>query len=218
MLAAGTAKVISEKDLLGKLREGRPLFYVAERMKGVDRPFALWKLRTMTEDAGVGLMMNVARKDLPGLLQELPALQKPTVSSLSDEDWVDVNTIVEEKLVRTIVPQLKAAGAEGIVEYAINKLIDALNLRLPADLDAQYKFSDQIPADQRPVVFIGPYEHHSNELPWRESIADVVTIDEDADGHVDLDQLPRQYLVAVFLLLFPAELNRKLWFLPVPGA
>ena len=47
----------------------------------------------------------------------------------------------------------------------------------------------QIPADQRPVVFIGPYEHHSNELPWRESIADVVTIDEDHDGHVDLAQL-----------------------------
>ncbi len=72
------------------------------------------------------------------------------------------------------------AGATG----AINKLIDAMNLRLPADLDAKYGFSDQIPADQRPVVFIGPYEHHSNELPWRESIADVVRNGEDADGHV----------------------------------
>ena len=47
--------------------------------------------------------------------------------------------------------------------------------------------SDRIPADERPVVFIGPYEHHSNELPWRESIADVVTIAEDADGRIDLD-------------------------------
>ena len=59
---------------------------------------------------------------------------------------------------------------------AINKLIDALNLRLPADLDAQYGLQELIPAEQRPVVFIGPYEHHSNDLPWRESIADVVVI------------------------------------------
>ena len=66
---------------------------------------------------------------------------------------------------------------------AIGKMIDVLNLRLPAELDERYGFSsEQIPAGERPVVFIGPYEHHSNELPWRESIADVVTIDEDADG------------------------------------
>ena len=55
-----------------------------------------------------------------------------------------------------------------------------LNLRLPADLDARYQLRDRIPAAERPVVFIGPYEHHSNELPWRESIADVVEIREDA--------------------------------------
>ncbi|HQY64091.1 MAG: aminotransferase class V-fold PLP-dependent enzyme [Myxococcales bacterium] len=75
---------------------------------------------------------------------------------------------------------------------AINKMIDVLNLRLPADLDARYAFRAQIPTDERPVVFIGPYEHHSNELPWRESIAEVVTIDEDADGHVDLKTLEAQ--------------------------
>lgn len=68
---------------------------------------------------------------------------------------------------------------------AIDKLIGILNLRIPADLDARYQLSATIPADQRPVVFIGPFEHHSNELPWRESIADVVTIPEDADGHID---------------------------------
>ncbi len=68
---------------------------------------------------------------------------------------------------------------------AIDKLVGILGIRLPADLDARYHLSDQIPRDQRPVVFIGPYEHHSNELPWRESIADVVTIPEDADGHID---------------------------------
>ncbi len=69
---------------------------------------------------------------------------------------------------------------------AVNKLIDILNLRIPRNLDDTYGFSAQIPAAQRPVVFIGPYEHHSNELPWRESIAETVVIDEDADGHVDL--------------------------------
>lgn len=77
------------------------------------------------------------------------------------------------------------SGATG----AINKLLDVLNLRLPADLDARYHLAEHIPAAERPVVFIGPYEHHSNELPWRESIADVVVIGEDHDGRIDLDQL-----------------------------
>lgn len=72
---------------------------------------------------------------------------------------------------------------------AVHRLIGILNLRIPADLDARYHLSDQIPANERPVVFIGPFEHHSNELPWRESIADVVTIREDAQGHIDLIHL-----------------------------
>lgn len=80
------------------------------------------------------------------------------------------------------------SGATG----AIHRLVDILNLRIPADLDARYSLSDNIPAEERPVVFIGPYEHHSNELPWRESICDVVTIDEDQDGHVDLAHLERE--------------------------
>jgi selenocysteine lyase/cysteine desulfurase len=73
------------------------------------------------------------------------------------------------------------SGATG----AVNKLIDILNLRLPADLDDRYALSSLIPERERPVVFIGPYEHHSNELPWRETIADVVVIDEDPDGRID---------------------------------
>ncbi len=75
---------------------------------------------------------------------------------------------------------------------AIDKLVNALGLRVPSVLEDRHHLTDAIPATQRPVVFIGPYEHHSNELPWRESIADVVTIDEDADGHVDLAHLERE--------------------------
>jgi selenocysteine lyase/cysteine desulfurase len=80
------------------------------------------------------------------------------------------------------------SGATG----AVNKLIDILNLRLPADLDDHYGLSALIPEDERPVVFIGPYEHHSNELPWRETIADVVVIDEDRDGRIDEAHLERE--------------------------
>jgi ATP phosphoribosyltransferase len=78
----------------------------------------------MAAEGKVGLMMNVQKKDLPAVLQILPALQTPTVSSLSDPDWVDVNTILDESVVRHIVPQLKQAGARGIVEYPLNKVID----------------------------------------------------------------------------------------------
>lgn len=74
---------------------------------------------------------------------------------------------------------------------AIAKIIGVLGLRLPSALDDRYGFSHQIPASERPVVFIGPYEHHSNELPWRESVADVVTIPEDADGRIDHEALRR---------------------------
>jgi selenocysteine lyase/cysteine desulfurase len=72
---------------------------------------------------------------------------------------------------------------------AIDRLVGVLGIRIPSTLEDRYHFDTQIPENERPVVFIGPYEHHSNELPWRESIATVVTIDEDADGHVDLERL-----------------------------
>ena len=73
------------------------------------------------------------------------------------------------------------SGATG----AIQKMIDILNLRIPADLDRRYSLSDHIPKSERPVVFIGPYEHHSNEISWRETIADVIEIPENADGRID---------------------------------
>jgi selenocysteine lyase/cysteine desulfurase len=97
---------------------------------------------------------------------------------------------------RRIIHDSLQCGDEAVVIFtgsgstgAIDKLVGILNLRIPADLDRRYGFSAQIPAAERPVVFIGPYEHHSNELPWRESIADVVQIPEDPDGHIDTARL-----------------------------
>lgn len=116
---------------------------------------------THTETSGTGLQTTRFREDARKIIAD--------AVGASDEDCVI----------------FCGSGATA----AINKLIMAMNLRLPADLDAEFRLSAQIPADKRPVVFIGPYEHHSNELPWRESIADVVTIDEDANGQIDLEML-----------------------------
>jgi ATP phosphoribosyltransferase len=71
----------------------------------------------------VGLMLNVRRSDLAAVLGLLPALQRPTISALSDDDWVAVNTIIEERTVRDLIPKLKAARAQGIVEYPLNKIV-----------------------------------------------------------------------------------------------
>jgi len=71
----------------------------------------------------VGLMLNVRRENLDAVLAALPALKNPTISSLSDPDWVAVNTIIEESVVRQILPRLKAAKAQGIVEYPLNKIV-----------------------------------------------------------------------------------------------
>jgi len=71
----------------------------------------------------VGLMLNVRRENLDAVLAALPALKNPTISSLSDADWVAVNTIIEESVVRQILPRLKAAKAQGIVEYPLNKIV-----------------------------------------------------------------------------------------------
>ncbi len=81
-------------------------------------------LRAAIEAHGrVGLMLNVRRGDLESVLALLPALQRPTVSSLSDEGWVAVNTIIDEPTVRELIPRLKSARAEGIVEYPLNKIV-----------------------------------------------------------------------------------------------
>ncbi len=113
---------------------------------------------THTESSGTGLQTTAFREDARSIIKNC------------------VGATEEHALI------FCGSGTTG----AIDRLIGILNLRIPADLDARYRLSDQIPADERPVVFIGPYEHHSNELPWRESIADVVRIPEDRDGHIDL--------------------------------
>jgi ATP phosphoribosyltransferase len=81
-------------------------------------------LRAAIEAQGrVGLMLNVRRDDLASVLGLLPALQRPTVSPLSDSDWVAINTIIDEHTVRELIPRLKAARAQGIVEYPLNKIV-----------------------------------------------------------------------------------------------
>ncbi len=97
---------------------------------------------------------------------------------------------------RDIVARCVGAGDEHAVLFcgsgstaAIDKIVGVLGLRVPSNLEDRYGLTAHVPPEERPVIFIGPFEHHSNELPWRESIGDVVTIDEDADGHLDIDQL-----------------------------
>jgi selenocysteine lyase/cysteine desulfurase len=97
---------------------------------------------------------------------------------------------------RRIVKDAVGATDEHVVLFvgsgstgAIDRLVHVLGLRLPERLDERYDLAARIPPAERPVVFIGPYEHHSNDLPWRESIADVVEIPEDADGRIDLARL-----------------------------
>ena len=80
-------------------------------------------LGAITAEGRVGLKMNVARKDIKRVISLLPALKNPTISSLSRGDWYAVEAIVEEKIVRSLLPRLKSAGAEGIIEYPLNKLI-----------------------------------------------------------------------------------------------
>src|ERR1700758_553873 len=100
---------------------------------------------------------------------------------------------------RRIIREAVGGTADDLVIFcgsgataAVNKLIGILELRVPAGLDERYRLTQRIPESQRPVVFVGPYEHHSNELPWRESIADVVVVREDAQGRVDLEHLEHE--------------------------
>lgn len=121
---------------------------------------------THTESSGTGLQTTRLREDARRIIHE---------AVHGDDDSVVI---------------FAGSGSTG----AIDKLVGILELRLPADLDRRYGLSASIPQSERPVVFVGPFEHHSNELPWRESIADVVTIHENADGHIDVAHLAEELL------------------------
>ena len=84
---------------------------------------ALMLLGAMEAQGRVGLMLNVRKSDMAAVLAVLPALQRPTVSSLADDEWVAVSTIIDERTARDIIPRLKAAGGSGIVEYPLNKVV-----------------------------------------------------------------------------------------------
>ena len=121
---------------------------------------------THTESSGTGLQTSRLREDARRMIHD-------TVGGTADDLVI-----------------FCGSGATA----AVSKLIGVLELRIPAGLDERYDLSARIPESERPVVFVGPYEHHSNELPWRESIADVVVIAEDPDGHIDVADLERQLI------------------------
>jgi selenocysteine lyase/cysteine desulfurase len=116
---------------------------------------------THTESSGTGLQTTRLREDARAIIAEAVG---------ADEEYVVI---------------FAGSGCTG----ALDKLIGILGIRIPCQLEDAYRLSDAIPTGERPVVFIGPFEHHSNELPWRESIADVVLIPQDPDGHIDLTRL-----------------------------
>jgi hypothetical protein len=120
-------------------------------------------------------------------------------STLGAQDALQT-TRLREQARRLIHGAVGATGQDLVIfcgsgmTASVNKLVGILELRLPAGLADRYRLLDQIPPRERPVVFVGPFEHHSNELPWREPIADVVAIGEDGDGHIDLAELEAQLL------------------------
>ena len=116
---------------------------------------------THTESSGTGLQTTRLREDARAVIRDAVG---------GDDETVVI---------------FAGSGCTG----AIDKLIGILGLRIPSVLQDRYQLADAIAASERPVVFLGPFEHHSNELPWRESIADVVRIGQDGDGHIDLAQL-----------------------------
>lgn len=119
---------------------------------------------THTESSGTGLQTTRLREDARAAIHTALG---------GDDDTVVIFT---------------GSGCTG----AIAKLVGVLGLRIPSALEDAHQLSRHIPAEQRPVVLIGPFEHHSNEIPWRESIADVVEVAMDADGHVCADDLRAQ--------------------------
>ena len=141
---------------------GRSLAFIEDLIR--ERVLPLYA-NTHTETSGTGLQTTRFREDAREIIRR-------SMGANSEEHAVI----------------FAGSGTTG----AIDRLIRILGMRIPAELEDRYALTDRIPADERPVVFVGPYEHHSNELPWRESIADVIEINEDHDGHIDLEELERR--------------------------
>jgi ATP phosphoribosyltransferase len=108
-----TTRLIANRDSWGNAAKRQKIQRIALLLKSV-----------LAAESRVGLMMNVRKGDMERVVSLLPALQKPTVSSLVDPEWVALNTVVEEKIVRNMIPTLLEAGAEGIIEYALNKVVE----------------------------------------------------------------------------------------------
>ena len=138
---------------------GRSLSFIEDYIRAQVLPMYA---NTHTETSGTGLQTTRFREDARDII-------KRCLGANNDEHAVI----------------FAGNGATG----AVDRLIGILGLRIPDSLEQEYHLGDAIPANRHPVVFVGPYEHHSNELPWRESIADVVQINEDADGQIDLTEL-----------------------------
>ncbi len=143
---------------------GRSLTFIEEYIRS--RVLPLYA-NTHTETSGTGLQTTRFREDAREIIRE------------------SVGADREEHAVI-----FAGSGSTG----AVDRLINILGIRLPAPLEEAHHLGAHIPDDQRPVIFVGPYEHHSNELPWRESLADVIEIDEDGDGRIDLRQLEERLL------------------------
>ncbi len=141
---------------------GRSLTFIESYIR--DRVLPLYA-NTHTETSGTGLQTTRFREDARDIIRECVGASRGEHAVI-----------------------FAGSGSTG----AIDRMITILGIRIPAELDERYGLVERIPADERPVVFVGPYEHHSNELPWRESIADVIEISEDADGHIDLEDLERR--------------------------